>query len=568
MKKLINAPKDVVRDMLRGFVALDPGLALLSEERVLFRSDIETVRDTQVAVISGGGSGHEPAHGGYLGAGMLSAAVAGEVFTSPTPDAVLAAIRQVTGTRGVLLIVKNYTGDRLNFGLAAEMARSEGISVETVTVADDIALSGLDQHAGARGLAGTVLVHKIAGAAAAAGQPLQKVADVARSAAADLATLGLSLSAGTVPAIGKPSYLLGEDEVELGLGIHGEPGIRRMPLRTADELAAQMVETVAVAAQLLAGERIVLLVNNLGATTAMELAIFGGAAVRALQSLGVRIERVYTGAFMTSLDAAGVSLSILRVNDERLALLDAPTSAPAWANPARKPIGKIDERIVVLGEGNRARGSGSRGANPILQSALRAACDALIAAEGRLTELDQASGDGDLGLSLARGAEAIQATIAEYPLDDPAATLRAVALQFQKVVGGSSGPFYSVMLLRASRALPGAAQVQVRDWARAALDGCEAIASLGDAKLGDRTMLDALLPFATEFDKAVQRGTTAAVALESAVRAAEAGAQATAAMLPRRGRASYLGERVIGNPDPGAIAVSIWLRAIQRALST
>lgn len=567
MKKLINAPKDVVRDMLHGLVALYPGLSLLAEEQVLFRSDIAAIRDRQVALVSGGGSGHEPAHGGYVGAGMLSAAVAGEIFTSPAPDSVLAAIRQVTGTPGVLLIVKNYTGDRLNFGLAAEMARSHGISVESVIVADDVALSGSEAYVGARGLAGTVLVHKIAGAAAARGESLHGVTSAARSAARDLATIGLSLSAGTVPAIGMPSYALADEEVELGLGIHGEPGVRRIPLQIADELAEQMEQIIFAATQLRAGERVVLLINNLGATTAMELAIFGGHVVRALQSRGIRVERIYSGAFVTSLDATGVSLSVLRVDDNRLALLDDPTLAPAWPNVAQKTMGSIEERIIISQKNATSANAHRSTTNPILRNAIQAICDALIAAEPRLTELDQLSGDGDLGINLARGAQAIKARLAEYPLDDAAAALQAIGGEFQKIVGGSSGPFYGVLLLRAGQSLQvKSAAGTTERWARASLDACEAVAELGGAKSGDRTMLDALIPFATEFHTAIQRGMKISEALKSAARAAEAGAESTASMTPRRGRASYLGERVIGHPDPGAVAVSIWLRAIQRSI--
>ena len=566
MKKLINAPADVVTDMLNGLIALHPDLALLSEHHVLFRSDIQTVRDRQVSIISGGGSGHEPAHGGYVGSGMLSAAVAGEVFTSPAPDAVLAAIRQVGGAPGVLLIVKNYTGDRLNFGLAAEMARSQGISVETVTVADDVALRGSDAHAGARGLAGTVLVHKIAGAAAQLGWSLREVADVAQSAADHLATLGLSLSAGTVPAVGRPSYLLADDEVELGLGIHGEPGVRRMPLQSADALAEHMVQTIASAAQLHTGQRIAVLVNNLGATTAMELAIFGGHSVRMLQSLGMTIERVYSGPFVTSLDAAGVSLSILSIDDDRLALLDAPTRAPAWPNVTNKAVGSISERVLLPDRARAPRERIQAKVNPVLSAAIEAACDALIAAEERLTELDQASGDGDLGINLARGARAIKSRLPEYPLNDVVPTLRTLASEFQAVVGGSSGPLYGVMLLRCARSLEARAEKDLNSWAQAISDACAAVADLGDARVGDRTMLDALVPFASEIGAASQRAAPLSEALESAMRVAEAAAESTSSMLPRRGRASYLGARVIGHPDPGAIAVVIWLSAIQRSM--
>ena len=566
MKKLINAPAHVVRDMLHGLIATNPGLSLLSREQVLFRSDIETVRGRQVAIISGGGSGHEPAHGGYVGHGMLSAAVAGEVFTSPAPDSVLAAIRQVTGPPGALLIVKNYTGDRLNFGLAAEMARSQGLYVETVIVADDVALSGSDTYAGARGLAGTILVHKIAGAAAAAGYSLQDVVSAARSSASDLATIGLSLSAGTVPAMGKPSYLLPEDELELGLGIHGEPGVRRMKLHSADVLAEQLIETLVSVAQIRAQERLVLLVNNLGATTAMELAIFGGHAVRALQSRSVIVERVYSGGFVTSLDAAGASLSILRVDDHRLALLDTPTSAPAWPNATPTPVGAIDQRIIVSREAPADLKHARLEENPALRNAIQAACEALISAEPHLTELDRASGDGDLGLNLARGAKAVQSALSRYPLHDAAETLSAIALDFQRSVGGSSGPLYAVMLLRAGKSLHGLA-IDPKSWARAALDACAAVAELGGASTGERTMLDSLGPFAAEFNQAIQQGTANAATLESAVRAAEAGAESTSTMRPKRGRASYLGERALGQPDAGAVAISIWLRAVQRAIA-
>ena len=569
MKKLINAPENVVSDMLRGLVELYPGLSLLEEQRVLFRSDIETVRNRQVAVISGGGSGHEPAHGGYVGAGMLSAAVAGDVFTSPAPKAILAAIEHVTGSPGVLLVVKNYTGDRLNFGLAAEIARSRRIAVETVTVADDVALRGPGEHAGARGLAGTVLVHKIAGALAAGGCPLEAVAQAARSVAADVATIGLSLSAGTVPAVGKPSYCLTENEVEMGLGIHGEPGVRRMPLRRADEMADELVQTIVSTGQVRSGGRIALMVNNLGTTTPMELAIFGGRVVRALQHRGIQIERIYSGAFMTSLDAAGVSISVLRVDDERLALLDAPTLAPAWPNAVQKMVACAEERIVAVRTGLNARGTEEHAGISTLRDVINAACDALIRAETALSDLDRSSGDGDLGVNLARGARAVKAAIADLPLEDAAATLQAIASVFQETVGGTSGPLYAVMLVRASQSLQGALQCTgANKWAKAALSGAEAIAELGGATRGDRTMLDALFPFATEFSAGVHLGLDISEALESAVRAAEAGAEATAFMLPRRGRASYLGERAIGQPDGGAVAVSLWLRGIQQGLES
>ncbi len=567
MKKLINRPENVVREMMEGFVAMHGGLSLLANYDVLVRSDAEQVRHRQVALISGGGSGHEPAHGGYVGAGMLSAAVAGEVFTSPTPDSVYAAIRATAGDPGALLIVKNYTGDRLNFGLAAEMARAEGIAVETVVVADDVALAGTEQYAGARGIAGTVLVHKVAGAAAAEGKNLAEVTAIAQETARATATMGVALSAGIVPAAGKPSFVLDEQEVELGLGIHGEPGIRRVPLRCADELADELVEAIVAAQQLKANERIAVLINNLGATTAMELAIFARKALNSLESRKLAIERVYSGTFMTSLEAAGVSLSILRVDDDRLKRLDAPTSAPAWPNVAAAARGRVQDRVIS-----------SPPIIPVphrdwpyqppnkMQRAIQAACRALVDAEAWLTELDRAVGDGDLGVSLARGARAIEETLPLYQIYSPADALKAAGSTFQNVVGGSSGPFYAVFLLRAATSLRIAGTSDPNTWAKASREACEAIGNLGDARPGDRTMLDALLPFANTFADSLDEGRSSAEALEAAVRAAETGAEATRTMLPRRGRSSYLGKRAIGHPDPGAMAVALWLRAIVSAI--
>src|SRR5262245_42186979 len=242
MKKLINRPEDVVEEMIEGLAAAYPGLQRLPGQTVLVRADLPDAAERPVAVISGGGSGHDPAPAGYVGRGMLSAAVAGDVFTSPSPDAVLAAIRATAGPAGVLLIIKNYTGDRLNFGLAAELARAEGMAVETVVVADDVALRGTVEPSRRRGIAGTVLVHKVAGAAAAAGLPLAEVAREARAVATSIGTMGVALGPCTVPAAGHPGFVLGDDEIELGLGIHGERGVQRTSLRRADELVDTLLE--------------------------------------------------------------------------------------------------------------------------------------------------------------------------------------------------------------------------------------------------------------------------------------------------------------------------------------
>ncbi|WZP00922.1 dihydroxyacetone kinase subunit DhaL [Isosphaeraceae bacterium EP7] len=572
MKKLINRPGSVVPEMIEGLVAIWPGLRKLPGHEVVVRAGLDAgaARPREVAVISGGGSGHEPAHAGYVGEGMLSAAVAGDVFTSPDPDSVLAAIQAVAGPAGAVLVVKNYTGDRLNFGLAAEMARAGGIPVEVVLVADDVALRGsTGQTAGPRGLAGAVLVHKVAGAASAAGLSLLEVAAEARDAASNLATMGVALSPCTVPAAGAPGFDLGPDEVELGLGIHGEPGVERRCIGPADDIVDLLLAPIVAELALKPGDRIALLVNNLGATPTMELAIVARHAISSLEATGLTIERVYAGTFLTALEMAGVSLTVLKLDDARLARLDATTDAPAWPNQAalNRPRGHRDATPDPTPETAPAK------ANPpttpvglALERAIRAAANSLIKDAPRLTELDRAVGDGDLGISLARGANAVLEAMPTYPLDDPAATLHALSVTLQRSLGGTSGPLYAVLALRAAARLKSATQdpknIPLRTWSEAFEAGVEAIADLGGAAPGDRTMLDALHPASQAFSDAIAAGNSAQTAQKAAADAAQSGANSTATMPPRKGRSSYLGDRALGHPDPGAIAVATWMRAI------
>jgi dihydroxyacetone kinase len=567
MKKLINHPEDVVEEMLQGLSVLHPGSVRLSGHKVMLREDAEQIRDRQVAIISGGGSGHEPAHAGYVGASMLSAAVAGEVFTSPSSTSVFAAINAVSGKFGALLVVKNYTGDRLNFGLAAEMVRAEGIPVEMVIVNDDVALKGTVQPTGARGLAGTVLIHKLVGAAAAQGKSLADVAATGRAAIQLLATMGLSLSAGTSPAVGKPGFQLGEDEMELGLGIHGEPGVKRMQLQSADKLTETLLDEILKHGKLGDEKWVAVMVNNLGATTEMELAIVARHAVLFLESKGFTVERIYAGTFLSSLDMAGVSISVLGINDEWLGWLDAPTIAPAWPNALKQRPGKPEAQIstaVSMKMSSPIDKSAQTEGGRTVKRAIEAACSALIDAEEELTEMDRVTGDGDLGVSMKRAAAVVQKTVGSYPLDNIPAALKALGHVLQREMGGSSGPLYGVLFLRCGNALENSRAIGLAQWAEAIDQGCQAISELGGAKPGDRTMLDALDPFV----KVVKdtRGRVSRDIILAAVEAAEHGAAATAQMKPRLGRSSYLGDRVLGHPDPGAKAVAIWLRAASEAL--
>jgi dihydroxyacetone kinase len=567
MKKLINRPEDVVEEMLQGLAVLHPGSARLAGHKVLLRADIEQIRTRQIAIISGGGSGHEPAHAGYIGEGMLSAAVAGEVFASPSSDSVLAAIEAVSGKPGALLVVKNYTGDRLNFGLAAEMARAEGIPVEMIIVDDDVALKGSGQATGARGLAGTVFIHKLVGAAAAEGKSLADVAALGRSAIQSLATMGLSFSAGTSPAVGKPSFELGKDEMELGLGIHGEPGVRRTKIKRADELTETLLTEIFRYGSFGDEKRVAVMVNNLGATTEMELAIVARHVIPFLESKGLTVERAFAGTFLSSLDMAGISISVLGIDDDRLRWLDAATTAPAWPNARKQSPGKPQAQIAAKASTQIENPAGKAPQTETGRSAkkaIEAACKALIDSESELTDLDRITGDGDLGISMKRAAEAVQEALASYPLDDLPATLKALGHTLRRVMGGSSGPLYGVFFLRCGNRLEASSKTGLARWTEAIEQASLAISELGGAKPGDRTMLDALDPFIKALK--VSAAKSSREILLAAVQAAEDGAGATTQMKPRLGRSSYLGDRVLGHPDPGAKAVAIWLRAACGAL--
>lgn len=550
MKKLINDPDRVVREMLEGGVARVPFQALLPDDDVVVRRD----GDGRVAVISGGGSGHEPAHAGYVGPGMLAAAVAGAVFTSPGVDAVLAAIRAATGPAGALLVVKNYTGDRLNFGLAAELARAEGLAVELVVVADDVSLRGTVTRDRRRGIAGTVLVHKVAGAAAAAGRPLGEVRALAERVSARLGTMGAALGGCTLPGAGGSGFALGEHEVELGLGIHGEPGVARVAFEGCDRLVGTMVATIVEELGLPGGERVALLVNGLGATPPMELDIVMRATLRALRDRNVTVVRGWCGSLLTALDMPGCSITVLPVDDELLGLLDAPTGAPAWPGP-----GGLNDDVVHRGA-DPVRTGGDEGtavpseAGLRVRTAAHAAAHGLIGAEAVLAALDATAGDGDLGSSMTRAARAVLA-LPPGAWRSPSHALQAMAGAVRRAAGGSSGPFYAVALFRAARRLEGVERPGLPDWRDALAEAVEAVCQLGGARPGDRTMVDALAPL-VEALRAADGSWSRALWTRCAA-AARAGADATTAMRPRLGRASYLGDRALGVPDGGAVAVAV-----------
>ena len=328
MKKLINEVDNIVNEMLDGMVAAYPQyVRRLEGLEVLVRAGGS---EGKVALISGGGSGHEPAHGGYVGKGMLDGAVAGAVFTSPTPDQVYEAIKAANGGKGVLLVIKNYTGDVMNFEMAADMAADEGIEVEKVVVADDVAVENSTWTTGRRGIAGTVFVHKLAGACAEAGGSLQEVKRIAEKVIANVRSMGMAVDACTVPAVGKPSFDLAEDEIEIGIGIHGEPGVNREKISPVNGIVDKLLDKILAEGIYNAGDEVAVMVNGMGGTPLMELFVANKHVADVLAAKGIKIAKTLVGNYMTSLDLEGFSITLLKVDEELKALLNAPADTPAF----------------------------------------------------------------------------------------------------------------------------------------------------------------------------------------------------------------------------------------------
>lgn len=529
--QFFNAKEDIVQEAVDGIIAASGGrLARLDGFpfiRVVVRADWDKAK---VALICGGGSGHEPAHAGFVGQGMLTAAVCGDVFASPSVDAVLAGILAVTGEAGCVLIVKNYTGDRLNFGLAAERARALGLKVEMVIVQDDIALPDLSQP---RGLAGALFVHKIAGAVAEAGGDLASVTEAATRASAGAMTIGLSLDTCTVPGSPKENRIA-VGEAELGLGIHGEPGAERIAFEGARQAIAAMVAKLAPTMK--AGEYAALL-NNLGGTSELEMAVL--TETLRLSEIGDRLTHIVGPASMvTSLDMHGFSITLYPLTPDDRALLSAPTSLAAW--PGLR--GLAAPSVVPMPAGLKPP-KPVPSADPETAKFLTACCAVLIASEADLNALDAKSGDGDTGSTLASAARALTSAQDRLPLADHAALLGAIGQELSQVMGGSSGVLLAIFFAAAGDAATGG-----RSLTEALKAGLARMQEVGGARLGDRTMVDALAPALDVLD----------IGRTAAAKAARAGAERTGEMgKAGSGRAAYVNrEQLLGNVDPGAEAVA------------
>jgi len=531
MNQFINSKETLVTEAIDGMLRHAGGrLARLDgypHIKVVIRNDWDRSR---VALVSGGGSGHEPSHAGFVGEGMLTAAVCGEVFASPSVDAVLAGILAVTGPAGCLLIVKNYTGDRLNFGLAAERARAFGLKVNMVIVDDDIALPDLPQ---ARGVAGTLFVHKIAGMLAEQGADLDTITETARRVINGTASIGMSLDSCTVPG-NKKDNRIPEGKAELGLGIHGEPGIEQVDFRDAKTAIAMVAERLA--ASIGPGPHAAL-VNNLGSTTPLEMSVLVEELMKSQISKQIRWV-IGPAPLMTSLDMRGFSISLLPVSKSDEAALAAPVGCAAW--PGCNAVGDIDLQPLPDGLAPIAPMPSKNTANSAF---IEKCCHLFIAAEDDLNALDQKSGDGDTGSTLATASRALLDALERLPQADITQLYRAIGQELSQAMGGSSGVLLAIFFAAA-----GDASANGEDMLGSLKAGLARIQEVGGAQPGDRTMIDALAPALESFPQG----------LPAAARAAREGADTTAKIgRARAGRASYIGEdKLVGHNDPGAEAVA------------
>lgn len=532
----MNDKNHLVNDAIDGLLQTAPfhhlsRLAVGEDIRVVVRSDWDK---SKVALVSGGGSGHEPAHAGFVGKGMLTAAVCGDIFASPSVDAVLSAIVNVTGDAGCLLIVKNYTGDRLNFGLAAEKARSLGFKVDMVIVRDDIALPDNPQP---RGIAGTVLVHKVAGFAAEQGQSLQAVAALAQQACEATASIGLAFASCHLPGENRDERVK-PGASELGMGIHGEPGVETLATQNSHEIVAVMAQKLQ--ATLPQGSEVLLMLNNLGGFSMLEMAVLAREVLAT--PLGQQVKQLIGPATLVSaLDMKGFSLTTLVLTPPLLEALSAPVQTSGW-----QPMFSRREPQVQAGKPASVERDYTPSDNPQNAAVLRTVCETLVALESELNQLDAKVGDGDTGSTFAAGAGRLLAELkgGRLPLNEADKLLSCVGEQLAVVMGGSSGVLMSILFTSAGQKLAAGAAL-----ADALAYGLERMQHYGGARPGHRTMIDALDPAF----KALQAGAGLAAAAE----AARKGAEATAAMQrASAGRSSYLNAQSLnGVKDPGACAV-------------
>ncbi len=574
MKKIINQPETLVLEMCNGIVTSHSHLTLNRAYKLIHKKDINK---NKVTLISGGGSGHEPAHAGFVGTGMIDCAICGDVFASPSQIQVYQGIMNTASDKGTLLVIKNYSGDMMNFKNAARMAEEDGVTVDFVKVDDDIAVEDSLYTVGKRGVAGTVLVHKVAGAKAEEGASLAEVKAAAQEAIDNLASIGFAFSSCTVPAKGTPTFDISENEMEYGVGIHGEPGIARMDAMSADDLAKKMVGDLAKHQNLQGGEEITLLLNGFGSTPLMELYLFCNSVMKELAERKVEAYRIFVGNYMTSIDMLGASLTFLKMTPTLKPLVDAVCDTPAFQVKGAVPpvmYSPLEDGSAVTLE-EIAPFDNKVGSEVTLDN-LKYMVDKMgaiiIEKEVPFCELDSFAGDGDFGMSVSKGFRQVKAqwsrlskiaTIPEF--------LNETSMIIMEHCGGASGPIWGSAFRAAGKAITSKDSMtlaQFADMISAALLGIQKTGeySFGrGAVVGDKTLVDALAPYADALQ--ANKDGDFKTAFTKASEAAVEGAEKTKDIVARMGRAGTVGDRSLGHPDAGAYALGVIFTEITESLT-
>ena len=548
MKKIINDPLAVVDEMLEGILKAHP-LALKSvggDLRAIVRADAPI--NGKVGIATGGGSGHLPVFMGYVGKGLIDGASIGNVFSSPTTGQMLRVTKAIDGGEGVLYLYGRYQGDMMNFDTAAEMAEDEGIHVETLMVSDDVASAPPRDWQRRRGVAGLFFAYKIAGAKADEDTNLAEVKATTEKALSTIRSMGVALGPCTVPAVGKPTFTIGELEMEIGMGIHGEAGIHRGPLKKADEIADILVDAIVKDLPYKKGDQVAVLVNSLGGTPLEELYILYRRVALLLEEKGIANYRPYVGRYACSMEMQGASLTLMRLDDELKRLRDAvlhPEVSRARAQPREK-----DMKTTL--------------AKDDLVALLMAISDEMIASKEELCELDSVIGDGDLGVTVTLGFNAVKKTLQGGGALDMQGVLSDCGVAFADNAASTFGALMSTMMIRAGCTVKEKDQIGPAEAAAMIQAAAEGVEQRGKAHVGDKTLLDALVPASQAFGKAAGEKCLLPDCIEAALEAARKGADETTNLRSKAGRSGWLGDRTIGARDPGATAIVILLEAATR----
>jgi D-erythrulose 4-kinase len=565
MTQIFDNPADFADEALDGFVAANRGYVARVDGGVVRSTEMPAGR---VALVVGGGSGHYPAFAGLVGPGLAAGAACGNMFASPAAGQVYRVAKAANAGGGVLLSYGNYAGDVLHFGQAQLRLNAEGIETRTVLVTDDIASAPLDQIEKRRGIAGDLTVFKIAGAAAEAGLDLDAVERLAIRTNHRTRSLGVAFDGCTLPGAGEPLFHVPEGQMSLGLGIHGEPGISEHPMPTASELAELLVSRLLVDKPDDAGNRVVAIVNGLGTVKYEELFLLYGKIEKLLAAAGLTVVEPECGELVTSLDMSGLSLTLLWLDDELERYWAAPADTPAFrkGNLAPRP------RRTIAGAEDEAAGD-AEDTTAAAAAAGRLAADVLaqvqavvVEHEEELGKLDAIAGDGDHGIGMRRGVDAAVAAAAEAAAAGASVerVLTAAGEAWSERAGGTSGALWGSAVIAAGLALGNKDSYRGGDAAAAVTAFVDAITGLGGAEIGDKTMVDALLPFKEAFQAAFDGGTQVRGALAAAAVAAQAAADSTASLRPLKGRARPLAEKSLGHPDPGAVSFGLIAARISR----